>query len=228
MGYTLGECTRYRLARNFGMNAFVFAVLANLPDVDFLPGFLAGNPNMYHHHQTHSLGFAAAMAMLGGAIMWLAQRRFWPCFWLVFAAVSSHLVLDLLTQDFSEPYGMMLLWPLSSEFYDAPWKIFLAVHKSDYSGDFFASVFSAANLHVAVMELAIMLPLAGLVTLKKFWRRRAQAPTGASKRRISSQRIESTLAWKTRRQAGAAAMAEARTPQELVDLNQPGYRNGKG
>jgi hypothetical protein len=37
---------------------FVFILLcANVPDVDFLFGFAAGNPNLYHHMWTHSLAF---------------------------------------------------------------------------------------------------------------------------------------------------------------------------
>ena len=233
MGYAIGESLRFRLARSFWMNAFIFMVLANLPDIDFLPGFLLGSPNMYHHHQAHSLGFAAAVGILGGGCWWLRQRRFWPGFGLVFATVSSHLVLDLLTQDFSDPHGMMLLWPLTSEFYDVPWKIFLAVNKSNQSADFFASVLHENNLRVVAVELAVMLPLAALVTFKRFWVWRAHRPTKAGRRRTSAQRIESTLAWKTRRQtarlAETDAHAAARTPQEdRLNLNQPGYRNGKG
>ncbi len=233
MGYTIGESTRYRLSRNFWINVLILAVLANLPDVDFLPGFLAGIPNMYHHHQTHSLGFAVLIAMLGGAIAWFWQRRFWPGFGLVFAAVGSHLALDLLTQDFSDPHGMMLLWPLTSEFYDVPWKVFLAVNKSDRSENFFVSLLNTANVRVVAIELAVMLPLAALAALKRFWMKRALAPTKAGRRRIATQKIETTLAWKTRRQSANLAETEAR-PQvpaldyAALDLNQPGYRNGKG
>ena len=233
MGCTIGESTRYRLSRNFWTNVLLCAVLANLPDIDFLPGFFSGNPNMYHHHQLHSLGFAALLGMLGGAMLWLRHRRFWPYFWLVFAAVGSHLVLDLLTQDFSDPHGMMLFWPLSSGFYDLPWKVFLAVNKSDHSVDFIASVFHQSNLRVVAVELAIMLPLAATVTLRRLWRKRSHAPTKAGKRRASAQSIESTLAWKTRRHTARLAEMEA-TPEARahdygqLDLNQPGYRNGKG
>ncbi len=233
MGYTIGESSRHRLSRNFWTNAFIFMVLANLPDADFLPGFLMGNPNMYHHHQAHSLGFAALMGILGGAIMWLVQRRFWPYFGLVFAAVGSHLVLDLLTQDFSEPHGMMLLWPLTSEYYDLPWKTFLAVHKSDRSADFLGSVLHWNNFRVVVVELAIMLPFAALATLRRFWIMRAQTPTKAGRRRASAQHIESTLDWKARRKTERLAEMESAAGarawhEEQLDLNQPGYRNGKG
>jgi membrane-bound metal-dependent hydrolase YbcI (DUF457 family) len=199
MGYTIGESTRHRVAQNFWVNAVILIVLANLPDIDFLPGFLAGNPNMYHHRETHSIGFAVLAGMGSGVLFWYWHRRFWPYFALAFAAVSSHLVLDLLTHDFSNPRGMMLFWPLATEFYDFPWKIFLAVHKSDYSADFFVSVFHPNNFRPMLVELAVMLPLAAVVALKRIWVKRAHAPTKAGRRRTTAQRIETTLAWKTRR-----------------------------
>ncbi|MGH7491765.1 MAG: metal-dependent hydrolase [bacterium] len=232
MGYTIGESTRYRLVQNFWVNAIILIVLANLPDIDFLPGFLAGTPNMYHHHETHSLGFAMLIGICSGAGFWLWRRRFWPYFALTFAAVSSHLALDLLTQDFAGPRGMMLLWPLTSEFYDSPWKFFLAVSKSNHSADFLASVFHADNIRVVVMELAIMLPLAAFVTLKRLWLKRAHAPTKAGRRRTVTHRIETTLVWKTRRKTARLAEMESMAAAQALkdeqrDLIKPGYRNGK-
>jgi hypothetical protein len=77
-----------------------------------------------------------------------------------------------------------------------------------------------------------MLPLAAFVTLKRLWLKRAHAPTKAGRRRAAAQRIETTLAWKTRRKTARLAEMEsaaaARTMNdEARDLNKPGYRNGK-
>ena len=35
---------------------------ANAPDLDFLPGFLIGDPDLYHHGVSHSIGFAVLFA----------------------------------------------------------------------------------------------------------------------------------------------------------------------
>jgi hypothetical protein len=37
------------------------AVVANLPDLDILPGLLRGNPLAFHHQETHSLAAAAPL-----------------------------------------------------------------------------------------------------------------------------------------------------------------------
>jgi len=42
----------------------VVFLLANLPDVDFLFGYVAGNPSRYHHLWTHSLTFAIGIGVL--------------------------------------------------------------------------------------------------------------------------------------------------------------------
>ena len=41
---------------------FVYIVLSNLADFDFLFGFVVGEPNKYHHQFTHSIVMAAVFA----------------------------------------------------------------------------------------------------------------------------------------------------------------------
>src|SRR5262245_58069994 len=45
---------------------YLFA--ANAPDLDFLPGFLVGDPNLYHHGVSHSIGFASLFALVMGLL----------------------------------------------------------------------------------------------------------------------------------------------------------------
>lgn len=40
------------------------ALLANLPDIDYVPGILAGEFNLYHHGVTHTLGWIALVSLL--------------------------------------------------------------------------------------------------------------------------------------------------------------------
>lgn len=231
MGYTIAESSRSKISRNVWMNIFIFVLLANLPDIDYLPGYLEGFPNRYHHHEIHSLGFAALMGLVGGLVYLRMAGKFWACFLPIFFAVSSHLLLDLLTEDFSEPRGMMLFWPLNSEFYDCSWKIFKAVDKSNDSSDFFISLFTLHNLHVVLIEFAIMLPLALAVTIVQ--RRKTAAQLHPQRTKIKAEnRLTVRQFAQTKREPGASLASEQITelPQsdyQRLDLNQPGYRNGK-
>lgn len=176
MGYAIAEATNVRLSEKKWINVFVFVALANLPDVDYLPGFLLGQPNLFHHRWVHSLGFALLIGLLGSLILWQRHRKgilqkitdgkagqFWPAFLVISAAVFSHCVLDLLTEDTSLPYGMMLLWPFEWSFYDVSWSLFPSTHKSNQSVTFFASVLQWYNIKLALREFLIMAPIVGLI-----------------------------------------------------------------
>jgi hypothetical protein len=180
MGYALSEATKVRLAKKTWLNVFFFVVLANLPDIDFLPGFLLGQPNRYHHHFVHSLSFALFAGLAGGLIFWRRYRkgaetnhtneeagsyRFWPYFLTISGIVFSHCVLDLFTEDFSPPYGMLLFWPVDASYYDVSWDIFAAVHKSNDSATFIASLFNWHNFKVILREFLILALIIGLLKM---------------------------------------------------------------
>ena len=133
--------------------AVVAVAAANLPDVDFLPGLLAGNANQFHHAFTHSLGF---LALVVGAT-YLVARRFSGAtsFWvsLVGYALASHLLLDYLTVDTRPPFGIPLLWPFSDRVFLFPHPFFLDIHRSASPLHFLPSLFSHHNLLAAAREL---------------------------------------------------------------------------
>ncbi len=94
-------------ARHGRREVLALVVLANLADVDFVPGLVTGDAVAFHHGLTHSVLFAllagAATARLAGI-----ERR------LAVVVALSHPVLDWLT---GEPgadvarYGVALWWP---------------------------------------------------------------------------------------------------------------------
>ncbi|MDZ7291263.1 MAG: metal-dependent hydrolase [candidate division KSB1 bacterium] len=189
MGYALSEATSVRLVKKKWWNVCAFVALANLPDIDYLPGFLMGQPNRFHHMLAHSFGFAALAGLLAGLIFWQLRRkagpqesgyeyRLWPYFLIVSIAVLSHCLLDLFTVDTSAPQGMMLLWPLDRSYYDVSWDIFQSVHKSDASATFLLSLMQWYNFKIALWEALMMLPIVALakkIRQLRFWPNRRRS-----------------------------------------------------
>ncbi len=85
-------------------------VLANAADLDFIPGILAGNPDLFHHGFTHSFTAAAVAGLLfaSAAKIW-KKRAFLKHFLISFFAYSTHVVLDFLLDHSPLP----LFWPLT-------------------------------------------------------------------------------------------------------------------
>jgi membrane-bound metal-dependent hydrolase YbcI (DUF457 family) len=151
--------------RNRWLDGLFFIFLANLPDADFLPGFLAGSPNRYHHGVFHSLGAALAVAAFTGAVFLKFKKTFWRHAAMVFLVLLSHLLLDYFTRDLAAPYGLPLFWPLSGAYHFAPSPFFINITRSAASSDFFLSLFSAHNLKAALLEVGLLGGLVLLVTM---------------------------------------------------------------
>ena len=117
--------------------------LANLPDLDFLPGVLTGSAAAFHRGFSHSFG-AAFLCALAGAWLWkvFGKRPFREMFATSFFAYASHLVLDLMSH---APKGLELFWPFMSRRFYGPFTDFsidLSVHPLERATGFL-SFFSA-------------------------------------------------------------------------------------
>lgn len=87
--------------------AALFMFLANLADLDMLPGMLIGNPNFFHRSITHSLGAALISALLIGFLSKkIAKISFLKMFLVSLNAYFSHIVLDYITGSVQ-----FMLWP---------------------------------------------------------------------------------------------------------------------
>ena len=142
---------------------FLAVLLANLPDVDYVPGILTGDLNAYHHQYTHTLGWV--LLVTGG--VWLIWRAWRPETGMreavfVFACLMSHLVADWFTDDGAYPFGIMLWWPFSADYTIAPQHLFPRPIKEDW-----AEVFTWHNVRVMGIEFLITLPLIPLVLMVK-------------------------------------------------------------
>ena len=99
-------------------------LLANAPDLDFVPGLLMGRPDAFHRGVTHTLGAALLVTVTTWAIArWRHAER--PGWWAGFAAAAygSHLLVDWMTVDAVPPVGIRMLWPLSAAWLHAPFNL---------------------------------------------------------------------------------------------------------
>jgi membrane-bound metal-dependent hydrolase YbcI (DUF457 family) len=105
--------------------AIIFSVL---PDIDSLVGIIRGNFGRYHNNLTHSFFAGLAAALPFGLLMQRKQRssfKYW--FSLASFAYMLHVVMD----SFTWGRGVMALWPLKSDRFRVPLRLFYGFHWSD-------------------------------------------------------------------------------------------------
>jgi len=134
---------------------------ANLPDLDFIPGLLAGKPRTFHRGPSHSImaalvasGLVAALATWS-SMPWLTQVG------LMFLAYGSHVGLDY----FTPGRGVLLTWPFSRRRYQAvrPW--FLSMTVSDTCQDFWGGSGGRHLLRAIGREVLLVAPGVAVVAL---------------------------------------------------------------
>jgi membrane-bound metal-dependent hydrolase YbcI (DUF457 family) len=125
--------------------AAAFAALGAAADLDLLFGV--------HRGPAHSIG----AALMAGLAAWAITARKRPDLRLAVAvavAYGSHVLLDWLGSDPTPPSGVWALWPLSHEYYLAPWQVFLGTSRRFHDHRFWMT-----NVRALVRELAILLPV---------------------------------------------------------------------
>jgi inner membrane protein len=138
--------------------------LSVLPDLDVI-AFQFGIPyeaGLGHRGFSHSLIFAALVALLGALVLRRQQELFVPSLLFLLIAAASHGVLDAFTNG---GYGIAFYWPLSLERYFAPVQV---IEVSPLSAVRF---FSPRGAAVLMSEfLWVWLPCFGLFTLLAAYR----------------------------------------------------------
>ncbi|HMP73265.1 MAG TPA: metal-dependent hydrolase [Kiritimatiellia bacterium] len=127
-------------------------VVANLPDLDYLPGIFTGELNAYHQLHTHSIGWWAVTTLgLGFVVHALHPELGWkPMVWLGLVQ-GSHLAMDWMTEDRGVPPGFQALWPFSDRVVHSPVSVFKSFDKADWG-----ELFQVGNLVPLAWEAAIM------------------------------------------------------------------------
>ena len=136
-------------------------VLANLPDIDFLAGYLwASNPHAFHQRATHTLAFAVLAGLLAG-IVWRRPFGLWPTSAVFIATILSHDVVDMFTgpaPGFNLSPGLALLWPLYTEAISAPLTIFPGILHSTLE-----DLISRHNVMAIMHEGVVFMPIIALL-----------------------------------------------------------------
>ena len=171
VGYVLHRVDGRRTGFAGWGRALVFIAVANLPDVDFVVGFLLGEPGRFHRGITHTVLAAIVFGALAGAFCrWWFKDRWLTASLMFFAVYASHLLLDALTVHVREPAGAQFFWPLSNGYYIMPFTIFteILIDGSSRVG-FLATVFAWQSVVVLVREAAIAAVLLTAVHLLEPW-----------------------------------------------------------
>jgi inner membrane protein len=156
---------RAALWRDRGRIAF-FMFLANLPDLDFLIGFLVwGDAERIHGGVTHGLPVAAAIAA-ALAFAFPAGMSRARSFLVYFAVVASHSLIDLFTSfhgiGFVPTYGVTILAPFSDAKVILPVSLFLGAGHGSLE-----KLLSLHNVAVVVYEVVVFGALDGVVLAVK-------------------------------------------------------------
>jgi len=166
MGVALWVCLRDRLQNiktklPFGNLVLLalFLFFSMMPDLDAVLGILMGDMGAYHNQGSHSLLTALVASVL---IMEVLRRRFktgtrlqWAL--VVALPVYMHIFMDV----FTHGRGIMLLWPITSYRFPAPFEFFGGLSWSE-------GLWYRGHLLTAAEELRFALVLALLVLADRF------------------------------------------------------------
>jgi inner membrane protein len=136
-------------------------VLANLPDIDILPGLFLGNPAIFHRQGTHSIAASILVGILVSILSrWnRASAKFIRLGVWATALYFSHIVLDLLVTDPSPPRGLQLFWPFSDAYFISPITVFGGFNYFNPEMGMLRSILRANNLITVLREIALMMPI---------------------------------------------------------------------
>jgi inner membrane protein len=174
IGHSLAGYAIYRFREGQGQDRrpallLLALVMANAPDLDFLPGILMGAPAAYHQGLSHSFALALIASVVVTAV--LRAAFYMPAssvFVIGFLCYSSHLIIDLFGPDRRPPFGIPLFWPVSHRTFLSPVQVFLGVHHvntaSASTSEWVRAVLTLQNVAAIGLEAVIMLPFLFLAT----------------------------------------------------------------
>lgn len=154
--------------------AALFMFLGNVPDLDFMVGFVFGVPGMFHRGASHLVVTAVVFGLTVGIwTAWRGRGALWPTAFAFGAAYGSHLLVDFLTIDHRPPFGGQFLWPFSSQYLISPVTIFGEILIDGRTrADFLRTVLDWPTIWVLIREVVICSVAIGGWHLGEAWRAR--------------------------------------------------------
>jgi membrane-bound metal-dependent hydrolase YbcI (DUF457 family) len=134
--------------------ALTCACLAALPDVDLLLPIT-------HRTVTHSFAAVAAIGVLMIIAAGVTGKVTTKIALMYMAAYASHLLLDWLQADPTPPFGLQLLWPVSSTWFISGWSVFRATERRH----FLELATMERNAVAMLQEFAILAPAMAVLWL---------------------------------------------------------------
>ena len=168
-GYLLHRLDRRRTRFAGWPRALTYMAIGNLPDADFLIGFVTGHPGHYHRGFSHTVLAAVVFGATAGALLAWRIRDRWLSAAAMFATVyASHLLLDALTIDERGPAGAQFFWPFSDAYYIFPFTIFTEIIIDGTSRlGFLGTVLTWKTVGVLARETVLATVAIGLFVLVK-------------------------------------------------------------
>lgn len=160
-GHTLaGLAVASLLGAPSGRDGWQTVFLANVADVDLLPGLFGGGmgPDAEHGMATHSLGAALLTGTLAGAATRWRGGRFGPRFAQATTAYASHLFLDYLGKESAIGDGMMLFWPVSRRRIASEHSWFRTITSKSRKRGFVLGLCNLNNVAALLGEAAVLGP----------------------------------------------------------------------
>ncbi|MEW6001536.1 MAG: metal-dependent hydrolase [Nitrospirota bacterium] len=138
---------------------FVFClIVANIPDLDFLPGAIIEDLRRFHHGISHSITFSILFGLLIGYICYLKKiEQVKRAFTLGLTLYLSHILLDYLV--LSGGRGVPLFWPFFDNEYMISFVVFPYFDYMSPEGKIFGTLFSLYNLKTITIEILLLIPL---------------------------------------------------------------------
>lgn len=164
VGYEFAAATGVRFRKHTVTAALFSLVVANLPDLDFIPGALANEPVLYHRAIAHTLPAAVLCGLIISAVVTRFGRRFGEIALLGFLVYSSHLFADMVHFGGGN-IGVQIFWPIDDGWYAIKTPLMhtstplLHFTRGQDSAGFFASFFSLSFLRASVLQALLFAPL---------------------------------------------------------------------
>lgn len=146
----------------------LIAFASVFPDLDFIPGFIVGEPNKFHRDISHSVGFLGLLLIIIFSFERFILKKDKATFSLwFFIFFSLHIITDYFSADTRLPFGQPIFWPISENYYMSKFSIFLDIQRSPALNEFIPSLFSKHNFTAIFIEVIFALGFGSVLFLGK-------------------------------------------------------------